>query len=98
MRRLTGTSRVALAVAAFLASLSLVAWRQARALETLETLDQVRRELEASVAERGELQRQARYLESWGRVRAEARDRLNMKVPSGAEIVILETEPRREVQ
>ena len=98
MRRLAGTSAVALAVAAFLGSLSLVAWRQARALETLEALDRVRRETALSRAEEAELQRRIRRLESWARVGHDARERLGMKVPQGAEIVILAPEAGRRAQ
>ncbi len=89
MRRLAGTSLVALAVAALLAALSLVAWRQARALETLEELDGVRRELALEEAERGELQRRVRHLEGRGYVVARARELIGMRMPGASEIVIL---------
>ncbi len=89
MRRLAGTSFVALAVAAFLASLSLVAWRQARALEAEEALEGLRRERTLGVAELEELGRRIRVLESRGRVVREARERLGMRMPDASEIVIL---------
>ena len=89
MRRLSGTSAVALAAAAFLGSLSLVAWRQGRALELLGDLDQVSREYDMGGAERDELQRRVRFLESRGHVVPEAKERMGMRMPAASEIVIL---------
>lgn len=89
MRRLAGTSMVALATAALLASLSLVTWRQARALEVLETLDRHQRELALGRAEAADLGSRIRTLESRSRVVAEARADLGMRVPDASEIVIL---------
>ena len=89
MRRLAGTSLVALAAAALLGALSLVAWRQARALETLEELDLVRRELTLGLAGHDELQRRIRQLESRGWVVPRARERLGLRMPGASEIVIL---------
>jgi len=89
MRRLSGTSAVALATAAFLASLSLVAWRQGRALELLEDQDRTRREWDLGVAERDELQRRVRSFESRGYVVPEAERRLGMRMPVASEIMIL---------
>lgn len=89
MSRVGGPSRVALAVAFLLASLSLVAWRQGRALETLARLDELRREVEVARAERTELLRHARYLESRARVVPAARERLGMHLPDATEIVYL---------
>ena len=79
MSRLAGTSLVALATAAFLASLSLVAWRQARALEALEKVDSLSRDLA----------RRIDVLESRSRVIPEARERLGMREAEGADIVLL---------
>jgi len=89
MRRLAGTSMVALATAAFLASLSLVTWRQARALEAQEELELVRREWSLGIAERDELQRRVRALESRGHVVPLAGERMGMRMPTASEIVIL---------
>lgn len=89
MSRLAGTSVVALATAALLASLSLVAWRQARALETLEILDGLQRELALGQAEMADLSSRIRILESRGRIVPEARDELGMRIPEASEIVIL---------
>lgn len=90
MNRFTGTTRVGLALAVLLASLSLVAWRQARALEALQDLDRVRRDISLAEAERAEVNRRIQYLESRGRVVPEARDRLGMHVPMGEERVLLD--------
>lgn len=84
-----GVIRVALGFAALLASLSLVIWRQSRALEVLRALDGVRRERAVVEAERAALLQRIRRLESRSRVVAEAGERLGMHVPTGAEIVIL---------
>ena len=89
MSRTLGPTRVALAVAALLASLSLVAWRQSRALETMEALDHLRREKSLAVAERVELERRIHHLESRARVVPAARERLEMHMPDASEIVYL---------
>jgi hypothetical protein len=89
MTRLAGTSMVALATAALLASLSLVTWRQARAMESLEKLDGIRRELSLGESERADLLSSVRVLESRGRVVPEAREELGMRMPDASEIVIL---------
>jgi len=89
MTRLAGTSMVALATAALLASLSLVTWRQARAMESLEKLDGIRRELSLGESERADLLSSVRVLESRGRVVPEAREELGMRMPEASEIVIL---------
>ncbi len=89
MNRLAGTSTVALAAAALLASLSLVAWRQARAMEALEDVDILRREVSLGEAERADLLRRVHVLESRGRVVRDAWERLGMRVPTGNEVVLL---------
>jgi len=87
--RLAGTSLVATAVAMLLASLSFVAWRQARAIEALEQLDDLRREVTLGEAEETDLVRRVHFLESRGRVGPEAERRLGMRLPEAGEIVIL---------
>jgi cell division protein FtsL len=89
MTRLAGTSLVAMAAAALLSSLSLVAWRQARAMEALEHLDDLRREVTLGEAERTDLLRRVHFLESRGRVVLEAGERLGMRLPRAGEIVYL---------
>jgi cell division protein FtsL len=88
--RLTGTTLVALAVALLLTALSLVAWRQSRAREALAVLDQVRRERTLQEAEKEELLRRIRHLESRGYVVREAQERLGLRVPDDSEMVFLE--------
>lgn len=83
---------LAFAVAVLLASLSLVAWRQGRALEVLAGLDRIRSERTLAEAEKAELERRIEYLESRGRVVPEARERLGMHTPESSEIVILPVE------
>lgn len=92
MRRLAGTSLVALATAILLGSLSLVAWRQAQTLQSLEQLEELNREWDLGVAEKEELQRRIRFLESRGRVVPEAVERNGMKKAEAEEIVILSGE------
>lgn len=94
MRKLTVSGLVALAVALLLASLSLVTWRQSRALEALATLDGIRRERSLAEAEVTELTRRIQHLESRTRVVSEARERLGMHVPGDDEIVHLRGERR----
>lgn len=89
MRTMSGTSRVALAVAALLASLSLVAWRQGQALETLAELDEVRGDRTLASVEAEELRARIQYLESRSRMVPVARERLGMKMPDASQIIYL---------
>lgn len=89
MTPLSTSSRVALAVACLLASLSLVAWRQSRGLEALGGLDAIQNEISLSRAERSELERHIQYLQSYGRVVRDARERLGMRIPGTSEQVLL---------
>ncbi len=88
-RRVSGAGAGVLGIVALLAALSLVTWRQARALEELARVDRLHRELSLVQAQNGDLTRRIQFLESRGRVVPEARDRLGMGTPSAAEIVIL---------
>lgn len=96
MRSHTGTIRLALAFAALFASLTLVIWRQSRALETLRAVEAMRGDRVVAEAERGEITRRIQTLESRAHVVAAARDRLDMHVPSAHEIVIVPLTPKRE--
>ncbi len=89
MKRLAGTSMVALAVAAFLASLSLVSWRQRQALDTMRTLETLQEETALEVGARDELQARIRHLESRGRVVPEAEARLGMHTALDSESFLL---------
>lgn len=88
-RGLSTPSLVALAFAALLASLSLVTWRQSRALEALAELESVRREHSLAEADRAELVRRIQGLESRARVVSEARSRLGLHIPDDTENVFL---------
>ncbi|HEX9885563.1 MAG TPA: hypothetical protein VGA70_03705 [Longimicrobiales bacterium] len=87
---LSAPSLVALAGATFLASLSLVTWRQGRALEALATLERVREEVVLAQEESGELARSIQYLESRSHLVPAARERLGMHTPGASEIVLLQ--------
>ena len=89
MRTNSGVIRLALAFALLLGSLSLVVWRQSRALELLRDLDQTRTARAIAEAERSELSRRIEFLESRARVVSDAGMRLGLRVPSAEEIVIL---------
>lgn len=99
MRRRLGSLALALGFAALLAALSLVIWRQSRALDTLRALEVVRSERALAEAERWELARRIQYLESRARVEPAARARLGMHVPRGSELEILPLDetPREEL-
>lgn len=87
--------RWALLLALLLGSLTLVVWRQSRALGVLRDLDEVKRERVLEEARRASLLRRIESLESRGRVTTEARDRLGMRLPIGNELVILPLRPAR---
>jgi len=92
MKSLAGTSLVALAVAAFLASLSLVAWRQRQALDTLGDLEELQQECALEAASQEELESRIRHLESRGWVVSEAVTRLGMRQAVSSDIVLLPAE------
>jgi len=89
--RLSGPLLMTFAAALLLAALSLVTWRQARAIETLAELDRLRSEISILTAERNQLENLIQSLESRGRVAQEASDRLGMRRPNdmSGEIVLL---------
>lgn len=85
--------RMALAIALVLASLSVVAWRQGRALGVLSELDRVQSEIGAARSEAGELQREIRVLQSRARIVADAAERLGLHQPEG-QVRVLRVETR----
>ena len=89
MSKGTPVIRTALLFALLLGSLTLVVWRQSRALSVLRELDAVKRERGVEEARRSALARRVEQLESRARVSEAARERLGMRLPSGQEIVIL---------
>lgn len=86
--RSAGILRVALCCALILAALALVIRRQSQALQLVRTVEKIRAERTLVEAERAELLQRIEWLESRGHV-AEAAARHGMRLPSGAEIVIL---------
>lgn len=89
MSRTPGGLRVSVAVVTLLGSLSLVTWRQSRALEALARLDELQRQTSLAEAERVELVRAIQALESRVRVVPAARDRLGMHLAATEEMVFL---------
>ena len=81
--------KLALITVALVASLTLVAWRQSRALEALAALEAVRQERVLAESERAELEREIEHLESGVRVVPAAESRLRMHIPDASEIRIL---------
>jgi cell division protein FtsL len=75
--------RVALVMALLLTSLSVVAWRQGRALGVLSELDEVQSEIGMARSEVSELERETRVLRSRSRIVADAGDRLGLHEPEG---------------
>jgi len=73
--------RTALAIAVLLASLSLVAWRQGRALGVLTELDAVRTEVGIAGSRVSELNREIRVLRSRSWIVENAARRLDLHKP-----------------
>ncbi len=81
--------RAALAVVSVLGALGLVTWRQSRAFEALAELDEARRLVSVSEAERIDLARTIQVMESRAQVIPRAREELGMHTPDATELVIL---------
>ena len=90
IRRTPGfVPRIGVAAVALLGSLGFLVWRQARALEGLADLAQVRTERRLAIDELADMERRIQVLESRSRVVPEARRLLGMRTPNASEIVIL---------
>jgi len=89
MRSQPGLIRTVLAFALLLGSLSLVVWRQSRALESLRALEVIRGELTLLEGERSYLETQIQRLESRAWVIEAAEEVLGLVMPAGSEIVVL---------
>ncbi len=85
--------RAAVTFTVLLGALGFVTWRQSRTLEALAEWDQLQRQVSIARAQVVELEREIQVLGSRGRIVPEARERLGMHTPEGAELVILEAEP-----
>lgn len=81
--------RIGVAAVVLLGSLGFLVWRQARALEGLSDLAQVRTERRLAIDELADMERRIQVLESRSRVVPEARRLLGMRTPNASEIVIL---------
>ena len=88
-----GTVRVALAFAAFLGSLSLVIWRQSRALEVLRELDGARVERASIESGKSRQMEAIQHLESRGRIADLTGQRWGMRVPSSEEEFVIMVRP-----
>jgi cell division protein FtsL len=88
-----GTLRLALAVAAFLGSLSLVIWRQSRALEVLRDLDAARASRAGVESDRSRLNGEIQHMESRARVMAVAGAWWGMRVPTSDEEFVIMLRP-----
>ena len=85
--------RVALTFTCFLLSLGVVTWRQSRAFEANQTLDQLRRQVSVAQAERIELERDIQVRSSMTHI-VGAAEGLGMVRPSGQEMVVLGIEDK----
>jgi hypothetical protein len=89
MRKGPPLIRAGLLFLLLLGSLTVVVWRQSQALEMLRALDSVRSERALAESQRAGLARRIERLESRVWVSEAASSRLDMRLPSGREIVIL---------
>lgn len=85
---MSGLHRAALAMAALLASLSMVAWRQGRAFDVQQELEEVRSQVSMARSEQLQLNRDIRVLSSRERIVQVARARLGLRPPTGQVRVI----------
>jgi cell division protein FtsL len=90
MKRGNGAIRTSVSFGLLFASLSLVVWRQSRALEELRSLDTARSERTILQAERSALQREIQQLESRTRIMSAAGGRMGLRLPAADEIVFLQ--------
>ncbi|MDX1647085.1 MAG: hypothetical protein R3304_08065 [Longimicrobiales bacterium] len=86
--------RTAVTFAFLVCSLGFVTWRQSRALELHQELDEVRRQVSLAQAERVEVEREIQVLRSRSRVVPAAR-RLGLRTPAASEQFYLAREETR---
>lgn len=86
--------RAAVTFACLVCSLGFVTWRQSRALEAHQALDEVRRQVSVAQAERVEIEREIQVLRSRARIVPAARG-LGLHTPEASEQVILAREEGR---
>lgn len=88
MSRKGSVGRTVLALAAVVGALTLVAWRQSTARETMAALDDVVRDLALAADEQEELARRLVVIEGRSWIGAEAARRLGLRPPTEREVVI----------
>jgi hypothetical protein len=88
-----GTLRLALAFAAFLGSLSMVIWRQSRALEVLRDLDGARVARAGVESDKSRQVEMIQRLESLARITSHADRAWGMRVPSSDEEFVIMLRP-----
>ncbi|MGH7574247.1 MAG: cell division protein FtsL [Longimicrobiales bacterium] len=93
-----GTVRLVLAFALLLASLTMVVWRQGRALNALRELDRARSARALAESERSELWARLQQLESRARVLDVATQRLGMRVPAASDEIVILLRGERSVE
>lgn len=86
--------RAAVTFAFLICSLGFVTWRQSRALEVYQELDEVRRQVSVAQAERVEMEREIQVLLSRSRVVPAARE-LGLRTPDASEQIYLVREDVR---
>ena len=86
--------RAAVTFAFLVCSLGFVTWRQSRALEVHQELDEVRRQVSVAQAERVEMEREIQVLRSRSRIAPAARE-LGLRTPDASEQVYLVKEDVR---
>jgi cell division protein FtsL len=84
-----GRLRIVIAGLALFSALALVAWRQGRALEAHEALEETRKGRVLAEARRLELERRIEFLESRAHVAPAAKARLGMRTPEAGEMVFI---------
>lgn len=88
MNRRPRAGRVVLAIAAVLAALAVVAWRQSATRETMQDLDRADRELAVARDELEEVRRELVAVESRRWIAAEAVRRLGLRPPTQREVIL----------
>lgn len=86
--------RAAVTFAFLVCSLGFVTWRQSRALEVYQELDEVRRQVSVAQAERVEMEREIQVLRSRARIVPAARE-LGLRTPDASEQIYLVREEIR---
>jgi len=78
-------TRIAFALAVFLGSLTVVAWRQGQALTVMSDVDRLHGELSLARAENDAVRRSIERLEGLSSVKERAGERLGMRIPDASE-------------